>query len=311
MSFFKKKPVLILGGVIICSVLLAAVSHFGNGMPAKLAGAVITPAEKLLSKAAAPVARLRDKVMSAGDLSGENEELKAKVNELLIINRSVEEYIEENERLRELLRLRDEMTDKQVLAASVISADSDDFSYTVTINRGSADGISPEDAVVSTLGVVGRISELGEHWSRVTTLLSPQHALGVKVSRTGDLAVLEGDLKLAKDNQCRLGYITGSAELIEGDILVTSGYGGVYPPGLTVGKVVSVRLDNSGTIDYASVEPTADFSRLYEVLVITDWDRETVKADYVTGNAEEESPEAVSEPTTGEIAPEDIENAQG
>ena len=289
-------------------MLLAAVSHLGGGLPAKAAGAVITPVEKLFSKLASPVSKLRDDVMSMGDLRRENEDLRAQVNELLTVNRSVEEYIEENGRLRELLRLREDMVDKEVLAASVISADSDDFSYTVTINRGSGDGVSVEDAVISTLGVIGRVSELGEHWARVTTLLSPRHALGVEIARTGDLAVLEGDLKLARDKQCKLGYITGSGELIEGDILVTSGYGGVYPPGITVGKVVSVRSDNSGKIDYAAVEPTADMSKLYEVLVITDWNREDVGPEYVTGN---EASEGGVEEGTDEITPEDIENALG
>lgn len=311
MSFFKKKPVLVLGAVLAAAVLLAAVSHLGGGMPAKIAGKIITPVEKLFSKAVAPAAGLRDNVMNADDLRLENEELQAQVNELLVVNRSVEEYIEENERLKELLRLREDMVEKETLAASVISADSDDFSYTVTINRGSGDGIELEDAVISTLGVIGRVSELGKHWARVTTILSPKHALGVKVTRTGDLAVLEGDLKLAKDKQCRLGYITGSAELIEGDILVTSGYGGVYPPEITVGKVVSVRSDNSGKIDYATVEPTADFSRLYEVLVITDWDRDDVGPEYAAGYVQDNMSDNASEPDTGEITTEDIENAQG
>ena len=284
MRFFRRKPFYILAAVIICSVILAVISHFGNGLPSKIAGVIITPAERAFSRVISPVAKFRDNVMQADALRSENEELREKVNELTMQNRDAGEYIRENERLRELLHLRDTMTGKEVLAARIISADADNFSYTVTINRGSADGIEQEDAVVSTTGVVGRISELGAHWARVTTLLSPGHSIGVRVSRTGDVAVLDGDVKLSKDRLCRLGYISGEAELIEGDIIETSGMGGIYPPGLVVGKVREARTDNSGAMEYATVEPDTDFMRLYEVLVITDWSREDFSPEYVSGS---------------------------
>lgn len=306
MSFFKNKPVMLTGIVLLCAVLIAAVSHFGSGMPAKIAGFVIAPAEKLVAKIVSPVANFRDNIMNSDDLRAENDALKEELIELQAANRGVDEYIKENERLRELLRLKEEMTDKEIVAAEVISADSDNFSETVTINRGSRDGVEPEDAVISTLGVVGRVSEVGGTWARVTTVFSPKNSLGVRVTRTGDLAVAEGELKLAKDKRLRLGYISGAAELIAGDIIETSGIGGVYPPGITVGKVTEVRMDNSGAVDYAVMESTVDFSRLFEVLEITEWDRKEVEADYVEGT---EKP--VNEPDSGEISPEDIQSAQG
>ena len=307
MSFFKRKLLWIFAAVFICAILIAAASHFWNGLPAKAFKKVLTPVEKIAARVTLPAAKWRDSLMNASKLEEENEELRAQVNELLAENRGVREYSEENERLRGLLRLRDEMTDKKTVAATVTSADSDDFSYTVTINRGSSDGISLEAPVVSVAGVVGRVCELGKHWASVTTLLSPEHALGVKVSRTGDMAVAEGDLTLAKDRLCRLDYITGSGQLIEGDILVTSGNGGIYPPGLIVGKVSQVRTDNSGVLDYASVEPAADFKKLYEVLVITDWSSDEQYTENVT--SDEDIP--LPEPEDSDVLPEDIQSAEG
>lgn len=305
MSFFKKKPIIVLAAVLGVAVIFAAVSHLTNGALSRTASVIITPAEGVVSRLVSPISRIRDNLADADELRKENEQLKLRVDELTLQNRSAQDYIKENERLNELLHLRDGMIDKEVLAAKVISADSDNFSYTITINRGSADGIGIDNAVISTLGAVGRVSELGEHWARITTILSPEHAMGVKVSRTGDNAVLDGDGTLFRKNQCRLDYITGAGDLIAGDILVSSGMGGIYPPDITVGRIVEIRSDNSGTVDYATVEPTVDFSRLYEVLVITSWDTESTAPQYVEQNT------ITSEQTDVDIVPEDIENAQG
>lgn len=276
MSFLKNKPVILTAVVLIFAVIIAVISHFSGGLPSKLAGAVIVPAEKLAAKIVAPAANFRDNVMQASEIRAENDILKEENAALRAENRSVDEYIRENERLRELLRLKEEMTDKEIVAAEVVSADSDNFSKTVTINCGSRDGIELDDAVITALGVVGRVSEVGTAWARVTTVFSPKSSIGVKVTRTGDLAVAEGEVKLAKNKLLRLGYISGAAELITGDIIETSGAGGVYPPGITVGKVTEVRMDNSGAVDYAIIESMVDFSRLNEVLVVTDWERKEV-----------------------------------
>ncbi len=306
MSFFKNKPILITAAVLVAAVIIASVSHFTDGAPAQVAGNVTAPTESLFSKIFSPITSLSDKFADKDKLRKENEELKARVDELLKENRGAEEYIEENKRLKDLLGIKDEMINKEVVAANVISYDWDNFSETVTINRGSKDGIEKEDAVVSSLGIIGRVTEVGSDWARVTTLLSPKHSLGVKITRTGDLAVAEGDIKLAKDKKLRLGYISGAAELIEGDIIETSGIGGVYPPAVTVGKVSEIKKDNSGTVSYAVVEPAADFTRLFEVLVITEWNRESTTADYVLNTPEEEPSEDIDE-----ITDEEIENAEG
>jgi len=88
--------------------------------------------------------------------------------------------------------------------------------------------------------------------------------------------------------------------------------GGVYPPGLIVGKVSSLKKDNSGRLDYAIIEPTADFLRLYEVAVITDWSRESESPQYIEEKISDEI-SAVSDvyETHEEISREDIENAEG
>ena len=91
----------------------------------------------------------------------------------------------------------------------------------------------------------------------------------MKISRTGDVAVVEGDNELYTQSYCKMTFIDKGSNLIVGDVLETSGAGGVYPPGLTVGSVREINADAMGNLNYAIVEPIVDFSRLYEVLVIT------------------------------------------
>lgn len=307
MSFFKNKPILVTAAVLVLALIVASVSHFSGGATEGTGSAVTSVAEGFFSKLLSPLKNIDTAFSDKDKLIAENEQLKAQVDELIKQNRGAEEYISENKRLKDLLGIKEMMVNKEVLAAEVISYDWDNFSETVTINRGSKDGVEKDDAVVSALGVIGRVAELGDSWARITTLLSPKHSIGVKITRTGDFAVAEGDIKLAKDNKLRLDYISGAAELIKGDIVETSGIGGVYPSGLTVGKVSEIKKDSSGAVAYAVVEPTADFSRIFEVLVITDWTRETATPDYVINAPEsDEAAESIDEMTD-----KDIENAEG
>lgn len=307
MSFFKNKPILLTAVVLIIALIIASVSHFSDRATEGVGGAVTSGAEGFFSKVFSPLRNLGTAFSDKEKLVAENEQLKAQIDELIKENRGAEEYISENKRLKELLGIKEAMVNKEVLAAEVISLDWDNFSETVTINRGIKDGLQKEDAVVSALGVIGRVTELGDSWARITTLLSPKHSVGVRITRTGDLAVAEGDIKLAKDRKLRLDYISGAQELVEGDIVETSGMGGIYPPSLTVGKVSEIKKDSSGAVSYAVVEPTADFSRVFEVLVITDWTRESVAPDYVVNVPE--TTEIVE--NFDEITDEEIENAEG
>ena len=307
MSFFKNKPIFITIVVLVIALIIASVSHFSGRATEGVGGTVTSGVEGFFSKVLSPIKNLGTSFADKEKLIEENEQLRVQLDELIKENRGAEEYISENKRLKELLGIKETMVNKEVLAAEVISLDWDNFSETVTINRGSKDGIEKEDAVVSALGVIGRVTELGDSWARVTTLLSPRHSVGVRITRTGDLAVAEGDIKLAKDRKLRLDYISGAQELVEGDIVETSGMGGIYPPSLTVGKVSEIKKDSSGAVSYAIVEPTANFSRIFEVLVITDWSRESVEPDYVVNIPE--TTEIVE--NIDEITDEEIENAEG
>ena len=294
---FRNKAAITVGAVFAAAVALACTARFSHGAPQRIAGNIIMPVQKLASRVLTPAAKLRDRLVLAGGLAEENERLRAENNALRAENRGSEEYIKENERLRALLRLEETMVGQSVLAARVLSVDFDNFSQTVVINRGSEDGVAVDNTVTSAAGVVGRVSEVGRGWARVTTLLSPKNSMGVRITRTGDVAVAEGDLSMAKKNTLRLSYISGSAQLIEGDTVETSGLGGIYPPGLFAGRISEIKKDNSGPVEYAVIEPGADFSRLYEVLVITAGERGSIAPEVVAEKQTEDNTAAEPDST--------------
>ena len=117
-------------------------------------------------------------------------------------------------------------------------------------------------------GVVGKVSEAGVDYAIVRTILDSSSAVGIRVTRTGGTGLVEGDKTLAAKAQCSLSFLDRNTALIVGDVIETSGSGGLYPAGLVVGSVVSISADNSGALNYAVIEPAADMDNLGEVLVI-------------------------------------------
>lgn len=128
------------------------------------------------------------------------------------------------------------------------------------------------------------VQSVGVNWAKVTTIFDVDSAIGAKFTRTGDIGVVEGDAELSEEGKCKIQYISSDASIINGDIVVSSGVGGIYPGGLIIGKVSEVKTDVMGAVEYAVVEPAAKFDEVYEVLAVTGFEK-TDDTD-VTGGGE-------------------------
>ncbi|MBR4173525.1 MAG: rod shape-determining protein MreC [Clostridia bacterium] len=284
MSFLKKRYVKITAITVVLLLSFVLLSQIGDNPVQRAVCSVFSPVLNVTEKVTTPIRKFAYRMKHAGEYEAEIEELKMQVNALKVENRSREEYITENKRLKELLVLKDGMTESRMVTARVISYEPNSWYDTVVINKGENAGISKDNAVITGLGVVGRVTAVGKTWARVSTIINTSDSVGVKLSRTGDIGVVSGDAVLAENKECRLEYLSNDKKLINGDILLTSGLGGIFPSDLSVGKVVEIKSDSSGNLDYAVVEPSVDFSALYEVMVITyhdgEWDSgETAGAD--------------------------------
>lgn len=201
-------------------------------------------------------------------LKEENLELSEQLDILSAENRELMSYKTENQRLRELLSLKESGVLGDVIGCEIIAKDPGNWFNIFTIDKGKNDGIEVNDVVVTAKGLVGRITEVGPSYAKVVSIIDSNSSVGAIVTRTQDIAIADGELALSEEGLCRLNYVTSGAKLIVGDMIETSGLGGIYPKGILIGSVTEVKDSISGISGYAIIKPAVDFERIREVLVI-------------------------------------------
>ncbi|MBO4331205.1 MAG: rod shape-determining protein MreC [Oscillospiraceae bacterium] len=230
---------------------------------------ITAPVQRLLDRGVAALERLYGYMHDRDLLSEENAVLKARIAELELQLDALSSAGEENERLRSLLKLREENAGFEFIDVRLTSWTADSWSPSFTVNKGARAGINVGDCVVTEHGfVVGSVTDAGLHSATVTVITSPQSAVGVYIAGSGVKAVARGDFALLPEGRLRMDYTEGDQPIMKGDTVVTSGAGGVYPSGLAVGTVAEVMPDQAGYADYGVIEPAADFAALEQVFII-------------------------------------------
>jgi rod shape-determining protein MreC len=196
----------------------------------------------------------------------ENEQLRDQVAELEVRLQEQRALAARTAKLQELLNLRASVA-APTLAAEVIAGNPNPGMMTLTIDRGSADGVQENMAVIAPTGVVGRIvGSPAAHAARVQLLIDQHAAAGAisERSRAGGMVVGRSD---ADGAPLRMELVSNLADLKVGDLIVTSGVDGIYPKGFAIGRVESVER-GTGLYLTVTVQPTVDFRSLEEVLVV-------------------------------------------
>nr|WP_283243701.1 rod shape-determining protein MreC [Feifania hominis] len=231
-------------------------------------GAVITPIQKGLTGINNFIA---DRLSFFGEyktLKAENEALEARVRELEEDTRELAALQSENAFLKEFLDLKEQRPDFELTTAQVIARDPGNFFYSFTIDRGTLDDIKLNDAVITSDGLVGVVSEVGATYAKVTSIIEQSTPVGAVVSRTRDVAMLEGDISLRDEGLCKLSLLPSAGSAQAGDVVVTSGLGGIFPKGIVIGTVTEVRPEASDISYYAIIDPAVDFQNIRDVVVI-------------------------------------------
>ena len=193
-------------------------------------------------------------------LQQENRQLSAQLQQ-------VEEIRLQNDRLRNLLAFVDDV-DQAAVPAQIIGEDASNWARSVTINKGSRAGLRDGLPVVAAEGVVGRIIKTSPNSSRVLLVTDASSNVAALVQRTRMRGVVHG-----QGATLALKYALRDAEVSVGDLLVTSGMGGVFPRGLSLGKVQIAERDELALFQKIVVVPVVDFSHLEEVMVLLGEDR--------------------------------------
>lgn len=275
-DFFRQNGILILVAALLLSAITAVASLFLGGTSNPLAnvlGVLSTPIQGAVSSFAGWMEGVYNYSFEYQELQEENDQLRKQVADLEAQAREGEAASKENERLRALLELREKRRDFVFESATVVSRSSTNWASTLTISKGSAQGIKAGDCVIDETGtLVGVVSEVGITWSTLITVVDTGIEMGALVSRTESAAIAEGDFALMSEGRLKLSYLPENTELLAGDVIVTSGKGGVYPPGLVIGSIESIHTDPSGMSRYAVLKPEARLDSVYEVFVIKQFD---------------------------------------
>ncbi len=265
------------GLLLVAAALLAAVLAIGAQIlgfdPLTSALEVLATPFRAASAAVANWTQAQyDRNFRYEDLAADNEALRRRVAQLEQDAIAGQDAQRENERLRDLLGLREERPELQYRDAAVVRGASSNWTADFTIDQGTAGGVEVDDCVIDQYGhLIGVVTEAGPNSSRVTTILDPTLELGGRVARTDEDAILEGDFTLMQEGLLRLSFVSEQAKLVTGDQVTTSGLGGVYPPGLVVGTVRTLYVEEDGVSRYAQVEPAADIAGTQYVYVIVDY----------------------------------------
>jgi rod shape-determining protein MreC len=200
------------------------------------------------------------------ELKAENEELRAELEELKQKEYNEDLLREQNKWLKDYINVHEANPELQFTDASVISREAGNYETVLTLNKGSIHGVRKNMAVLCADGLVGRISEIGLDWCRVSTIVEPSSSIGVYTDRDNMLGVLNGDSLLAGNRVCTMTYISGEGNLGIGDKVYTAGgEGSLYPTGLYVGTVSDFGPDATTGELVATVTPAVDFEKIDSV----------------------------------------------
>ncbi|MBI2027692.1 MAG: rod shape-determining protein MreC [Deltaproteobacteria bacterium] len=192
-----------------------------------------------------------------------NEHLKEEVADLTQQIRQLKEIEFENERLRSLLDFRKQAPPSLSPPAQVISRDTSNEFETIQINIGSNAQVQENMAVVTPVGIVGRITAVLENSSTVLTLVDPASRIDAIVQRSRARGIVVGSF----GNTCLMKHVSRTDDVQIDDEIISSGMGGIYPKGFYIGKVKKVVKKPYGILQHVEIEPGVDFSKLEEVFV--------------------------------------------
>lgn len=276
-AFFKTRTFIamcIVAALLLGMTVLDTASNGHLSFLENLAGSLITPVQKFCSTVINSGGNLIKAYTDYEELKEENDKLKSELASAGQLIRDAEEYANENQSLKAMLGIAEENPDFEFAACLVVGSDQNGYSHTLTLNKGSADGLAKKDLVMTADGVVGFINEIGLTWCKVTTVLDSSCEIGAIVTRTQDVGVLDWDYTLSEDGLLKLAYLDAGVVLNSGDAVETSGVGGVFPKGVLLGRVRELRTESHGISQYAVLEPAVNVNAVSTVFVITNFESE-------------------------------------
>ena len=266
----KVKAVLIIA-VLLSAGLAIASNLLGKSIPDMLVQDMLTPLRSGVNALTLQAERLYDYIYRYETLEAENAVLKEQLAQMEDAARHADSVTRENERLRKLMELKAAHEDFEIVDAYIIARSSNDWTNTLTINRGASAGIAVDMCAVTEDGaVVGLVTEVGSNYAVIRSVLDASLDISATISSTGSSGMVQGGYASGQYGRLEMKYLPSSAAIRTNDQVVTAG-STVYPRNLILGSVVGVGFTDTGVEKYAYLEPAADIGNLEQVFIITQY----------------------------------------
>lgn len=268
----KSKRLIVIMTIVALSMILLTLSSQSVAAPVRnAAGYVVVPFQNGINAVGKWLTAQADSLRDVKELAQENAQLKAKVDELTMQNNLLLQSQTELDRLEKLYELSSEYSQYNMVGAEVISKDPGNWYSTFVINKGTRDGLAVDMNVLADGGLVGIITEVGDNWATVRSIIDDTSNVSAMVANTSDHCVVTGNLLKMNEGKIdftQLTYEEGKVQ--EGDAIVTSNVSEKFQTGLLIGYISDMQLDSNNLTTSGTIIPSVDFRHLREVLIITD-----------------------------------------
>lgn len=258
-----------LGTALVLGAIALALGAFPDGRALLQASAarMLTPLQSAASQALEGSGTLSGTISRAGDLAAQNQAYREDIRQLQAVLAQVRDLEAENNDLRSLLGLRERLPIGKLTPAQIIARDPLALVQAVVIDRGTDDGLALNMPVVTDRGVVGRLVEV--YPTSAKALLLTDVNSGVAVRTEGDESRASGLVRGIGDGRLMLQYVPQEETIRQGDVVLTSGVGGTFPPGLVIGSISQIRQSDVSVFQEALVEPAVRARNLERVYVLS------------------------------------------
>lgn len=272
--FTKKVKIILVIALLLTAGLAVTTNLLGVTVGDLFVQTVLAPLRSGASALTDRAEQFYDYIFKYEQLKAENATLKEELSQTQKDNRDAASIKRENDRLRELLELKKEHEDYEWVDGYIIAWDSNDWSHSFTINRGSGSGIQEGMCAITESGaVVGIVSEVGSNYSVIKSVLDSSLNISATIVSSDYSGIVRGSYATGQQNMLRMDYLPSAAVIWDMDQVVTAG-STVYPRNLILGTIVDAKINDNGMAQYAILEPAADFDSLEQVFIITNFSTE-------------------------------------
>lgn len=272
-KLLNRKVKAVLALTLVLAVVLALLGSRGSGntFPERVVQGVMTPMRNGVGALTRQAEQLYSYIFGYEALLAENEQLREQIASMQNDARTTDRLQRENQRLRDLVGLKEEHEGFDQVSSYIITWDSNDWTSSFTINKGTNSGIQPEMVAITAQGqVVGMVTAVGSNWATVTTVLDSSLKVSALIASSGYAGMVQGAYTTGSEGMLRMDYLPTDAVIRNNDQVVTAG-STLYPRDLILGYVADAGFDETGVAKYALLTPAADFANMEQVFILTNY----------------------------------------